>query len=62
MKREEVGIVLIVGTAGAVVEGGARGDDQVRSFELPVDVLERVRRHVGMAQDDPLLPPPPQVG
>jgi hypothetical protein len=62
VEREEIGVVVVMGTALAIVESGATSRDDVVAIEKPVHVLEAVGNHIRMIKKDAPHRPMHQVG
>jgi len=62
VKGQVIGIVLIVGAAGIVIESGASDSDDIVLLEQPIDILESVGLAIRMLEDDFANRPVPQVG
>lgn len=50
VKRQEVGIVSVVGVALPIVKRGAAGGDDVLAVEQPVHILKTVLPYIGMVE------------
>ena len=50
MERQEIRIVIVMGTANPIVISSTAGENNRVPFEKPVDVLEAMLQHIRMAQ------------